>query len=435
MINMKVEPLGKKSEAILDVVKKFESPSTISMHLPLPCVWKEGEGCYVKDPDGNTYLDFSSGIAVLNLGHCHPNVVKAICDQSKKLIHATEFPHPKKAELLKKLSEITPLKRTVFSNCGTEAIETALKVCKYASKKHQFIAFQGAFHGRTHGSMALTSRNKYRIGFEPVMPGVHHVPYPYCYRCPFNEKYPDCSLKCVNFLEKSVIKNPQSGLSEISAVFVEPFLGEGGYVIPPDEFLPELRRICDENNIILVMDEIQTGFGRSGKMFAYEHYNVVPDILVVGKAMAGGFPMAAVMGKEEIMTSWGVGLHTSTFGGNPLGCAASIAIIDTLKNGVIKNAEIMGNYLIKRLNEIKNDFEIIGDVRGRGLFVGIELVSDKKKPATQETSKIIGACRKNGLILLPCGRYNNVIRLIPPLIIKKEEIDTALNILIKALAL
>jgi 4-aminobutyrate aminotransferase len=421
---------GKRAKKILDMDRQYLSPS-LTRHYPL--VVARGKGAYVEDVDGNVFLDFTAGIAVCSTGHCHPEVVKAIKKQAETLIHmsGTDFYYEPQVLLAKKLVEIAPFEggRVFLCNSGTEAVECAFKLARYHTRRPNIIAFYGAFHGRTMGSLSLTaSRAVQRKHFSPLISGVFHVPYAYCYRCAYGKEYPECDFECVSFIK--FLLNKVSPSEDTSAIIVEPVQGEGGYVIPPPEFLPMLREICDELNLLLIVDEVQSGMGRTGKMFAVEHFNVKPDILAIAKGIASGLPLGACIAREEVM-NWETGSHASTFGGNPVACAAALRTIQILEEGLIRNAQTIGKYLIKRLNELQTTFSIIGDVRGLGLMVGVELVRDDKNPASEAVKDVINYCFRNGLLLLPAGE--SVIRFMPPLIIKKDEVDTAIDIFYQAL--
>ncbi len=397
-----------------------------------PLVVKQAKGVRLEDEDGNLFLDFTSGIAVCNTGHCHPEVVQAIKDQADKLIHmsGTDFYYRPQADLAEKLAHITPGppdKRVFFCNSGAESIEAALKLARYHTKRQRIIAFLGAFHGRTMGALSLTaSKAVQEKGFAPLVPGVTHVPYGYCYRCPYNLTPDSCDTFCVKWIEEDLFKRvipPE----EVAAIFVEPIQGEGGYIIPPVDFHRKLRALCDRYGILYVADEVQTGMGRTGKMFALEHFGIEPDIITLAKGIASGMPLGAMVSKSTVM-NWIPGSHASTFGGNPVSCAAALKTIELLKGGLVENARVMGAYLKSRLETLQERFELIGDVRGLGLMVGVELVRDRerKTKAIEERSTIIQKCFERGLLLLGCGE--NTIRMIPPLVVTRDEIDRALSI-------
>lgn len=396
----------------------------------------KGEGSYLYTEEGEKVLDFASGVAVCNAGHNHPDVVKAAVDQIKTLIHGGHnvVYYESYVKLAEKLVELTGNDTMVyFSNSGAEANEGSVKLAKYVSKRPAVIAFKGAFHGRTLGTISLTSSNSaYRKNYEGLLPSVYFADYPYCFRCPFKQKQGECGMECLEQFE--VIFKHMIDPESIAAMIIEPVAGEGGYIVPPKEFMQGLKKICEENGIYLIFDEIQTGFGRTGKMFAYEHFGFRPDIMSCAKGIASGFPLSAVIGSAEIMKQWPAGAHGGTYGGNPVSCAASLATIDLLENGLIENAAKMGDYLKTKLVELKQKLdaegtEVIGDVRGLGLMIGIEFVDENGSPNGDVVKKILGYCYDNGLILLACGAYKQVIRFIAPTTVSQNEIDDALSIL------
>ena len=425
---IKTELPGPKAKEILERDEKYISPSYTRGY---PLVAKVGRGMIVEDVDGNTFYDFAAGIAVCATGHSHPHVVEAIKKQSDMLIHmsGTDFYYPEQVNLAQKLAEITPgdfAKKAFFCNSGAESVECGLKLARWYTRKVKMIAFLGAFHGRTMGALSLTaSKSLQKERFAPFVPEVIHVPYAYCYRCAFGQTYGECNFECVLHIEYYLEKLAPS--SDVAALFAEPIQGEGGYIVPPPEYFGKLKKLCEENEILLVDDEVQAGFGRTGKMFAIEHWGVVPDIMCMAKGIASGMPLGACVASSEIM-SWPPGAHASTFGGNPVSCAASLATIDLLKKGLIENAAKVGAFMLKRLKEMQEKYEIIGDVRGKGLMVATELVKNKKtkEPAKKEVEKIIFDAWRNGVLLLPCGK--NGIRFIPPLVVTEEVVDFALDV-------
>ncbi|RMF92762.1 MAG: acetyl ornithine aminotransferase family protein [Candidatus Schekmanbacteria bacterium] len=421
--------LGKKARAFLKEDKLYISPS-YTREYPLIAV--EGKGAYVTDIEGKRFLDFSSGIGVTITGHCHKDIVKAINLQSKKLIHmsGTDFYYPSQLNLAKELTKLVPgkyQKRVFFGNSGTEAIECAIKLSRYYTKRKLIIGFFGAFHGRTMGALSITaSKSVQKKNFFPLVPGITHIPYAHCYRCPAGLKYPSCCLACVKWIEDELFQHTVPP-EEVAAIFVEPILGEGGYVVPPPEFLPELKKLCKKYGILLVADEVQSGFGRTGKFLAIEHFNTIPDIVTLAKGIASGLPLSATVASKKIM-SWPPGSHASTFGGNPVACEASLATIKLLKEGLMENAAKIGAYMKNKLFELKERHRLIGDVRGIGLMIGVELVKDREKKtrAINERKKVLNLCFEKGLVILGCGI--NSIRFIPPLIISRNEADEALSI-------
>jgi len=427
---IKVTPPGPLARKIIERDVENLSPS---LTRSAPLVGVETEGVWIKDIDGNIFLDFGSGIAVANVGHRHPEVIEAVKNQIDKCDHVNScdyytVPQVEYAEELFKMMPGSFKKRIFFTNSGTEAVECAIKVAKWHSRRYYFIGFIGGFHGRTMGSLSFTttgiSPRKY---YSPLMPGVIHVPYPYCYRCIFKQTYPECNLYCLEYLEETVfqkIVNPE----ETAGILVEPIQGAGGYIVPPNEFLPRLAKICKKNGILLIDDEVQTGFGRTGKMWACENWNVEPEIMCISKAMASGLPCGACVTKKTTM-NWLPSSHENTLGGNPIVIAAALAVLRIIrKEKLLENARQMGKYLLKRLQEIQESHEIIGDVRGKGLMVGIELVKDRKKktPAIEQRNNLIEEAFRKGVLLLGAGKSS--LRLAPPLVIEKQQIEVGLEI-------
>jgi 4-aminobutyrate aminotransferase len=398
----------------------------------------ETDGVWVKDIDGNVYLDFGSGIAVANVGHRHPEVMDAIKEQADKCDHVNScdyytIPQVELAEELFKETPGTFPKRIFFTNSGTEAVECGIKVAKWHTKRYYFIGFIGGFHGRTIGALSFTTTGiSPRRHYAPLMPGVIHVPYAYCYRCVFKQSYPTCNVYCLDYLEDVVFKKIVDP-AETAGILVEPIQGAGGYIVPPDEFLPRLHRICKENGILLIDDEVQTGFARTGKMWACEHWNIEPEVLCISKAMAGGLPCGACVTRSEIM-DWTPSSHENTLGGNPIVIAAALAVMRVIrKERLVENAAKLGAYLIKQLKEMQDAHKTIGEVRGKGMMVGIELVKDKKTktPATEQRNDLILEAFKRGVLLLGAGQSS--LRLAPPLVITKQQIDSGLEIFETAL--
>ncbi len=427
---IKTELPGPEAKKVLEKDQRYVSQSYTRVY---PFVIKRGRGVWVEDVDSNRFLDFTSGIAVLNTGHCHPEIVKVIQQQAEEFIHmsGTDFYYDVQSTLAQRLSEITPgpkEKRVFFGNSGAEAIEAALKLARYHTRRPRVLAFLGAFHGRTMGALSLTaSKVIHEKGFSPLVPGITHIPYAYCYRCPYHLEYPECEIACVDWIREDLFKRSIPP-EEVAAIFVEPIQGEGGYIVPPPEFHHKLYGLAKEFGILFVVDEVQTGMGRTGKMMAIEHWGVVPDIIALAKGIASGMPLGATVSQAEVM-DWVPGSHASTFGGNPISCRAALKTIELLENGLIENAATIGDYLLRKLKEIQNEFELIGEVRGKGLMIGVELVRDRerKTKAIEERNRVIQACFEKGLLILGCGE--NSIRLIPPLIITRREADLALSIL------
>ncbi len=417
---------GPKSRAIIERDDKVLSPSYTRSY---PLVAERAEGAIVEDPDGNRFLDFAAGIAVVATGHCHPRVVKAIQEQAARLIHmsGTDFYYENMVALAEKLASLVPgngPRRVYFGNSGTEAIEAAIKLARYHTGRGQFVAFVGAFHGRTMGSLALTaSKSTQQKRFFPVMPGAHHMPYAYCYRCAYGKTPDSCAVECVKAIENELFRTKLPP-EDVAAIFVEPVQGEGGYVVPPQKFFDELRRLAVKHGILLVADEVQSGMGRTGKMFASEHFGLEPDILTLAKGIASGMPLGAMVARAELM-DWKPGAHASTFGGNPVAVAASLATIELLEQELVDNAASVGAHLMDKLRDLPQRIPIVGDVRGLGLMIGIELVRDQatRERAADLRDKLVQMCFERGLLVLGAGP--NTIRLCPPLVITKDQADFA----------
>jgi 4-aminobutyrate aminotransferase len=408
--------------------KRVVSPS---LPRAQPLMAHSASGCVVTDVDGNRFLDFAAGIATCATGHCHPRVVQAIQDQAARLIHiSADFYYPPYVEAATKLAEIASDVedwKVFLTNSGAEAVEGALKLARYATGRHRFIAFLGAFHGRTLGTLSLTaSKPQYRRGFGPLLTDVTHVPYGNCLHCHYNLTYPDCDLACVDYIEQEIFRRIAPP-EDVAAIIVEPVQGEGGYVVPPPDWLPRLRALCDRHGILLVADEVQSGMGRTGKMFAFEHFDVVPDIITVAKGIASGMPLGAFIARADLM-DWDKGAHGTTFGGNPVACRAALATIALLEEGLLENAVELGRYLLGRLESLQDASPALVDVRGLGLMIGLEFQDGDQAQAVAD------GCFQRGLIVLRCG--DRAVRLCPPLVVSQEEAETALDILepvIKAL--
>ncbi len=423
---------GPEAQKILALDKQYVSPSYTRDY---PLVAKRGQGAIVEDVDGNFFLDFAAGIAVVSTGHCHPDVVRVIQKQAETLIHmsGTDFYYPLLAQLGEKLAQITPgkfPKKVAFGNSGAEAMEAALKIARYHTKRHRFIAFLGSFHGRTMGALSLTaSKAAQRRGFGPLVPGVVHVPYANPYRCPQGHRANDCVCDCIctDLIERQLFKTILPP-DEVAAIIVEPIQGEGGYVIPPNGFLDKLRQICDKHGILLIFDEVQSGMGRTGKMWACDHAGVAPDILVSAKGIASGLPLGVTVARAELM-DWGPGAHASTFGGNPVACAAALETIRLLEQKYIANSARVGEYIMGRIVDWPHKHKIVGQVRGRGLMIGIELVKSQetREPNAEARNRIIERAFELGLLVLGCGE--STVRLMPPLVIDREQADCAVEIL------
>ncbi|HEX4021222.1 MAG TPA: acetyl ornithine aminotransferase family protein [Acidobacteriaceae bacterium] len=423
---------GPKAKAAVDADHQWMSPSYTRSY---PLVAKRGSGAHIEDVDGNVFLDFAAGIAVTSTGHCHPEVVAAIQKQAAELIHisGTDFYYESMVQLAERLSKIAPMPgphKFYYGNSGAEAVECALKLARYHTGRQQVLAFFGAFHGRTMGALSLTaSRPQQRRRFSPMVPGVTHLRYPYAYRgCSGGPQEEEAfALGCARYIEEKLFKTTVAP-EEVAAIFVEPIQGEGGYVVAPTIFLQELRRICDRHGILLVADEVQSGVGRTGKWWAIEHAGIQPDIICIAKGIASGMPLSVCMARAGIM-DWKPGSHASTYGGNPVAIASALATLDIVEREGMANAEKVGAVMMKRLKQWPAKHPIVGDVRGRGLMIGIEIVKDQKtrEMATEWRNRIEELAFERGLLILGCGETS--IRLAPALIVKQEEADVALDIL------
>ena len=406
-----------------------------------PFVMAKGQGAVVEDVDGNVFLDCAAGIAVTGTGHSHPDVVKAIVGQAQKFLHmsGTDFYYEPQVQLAEELAKIVPLSgtrgeaRSFFGNSGTEAVEAAIKLARYASKRFNVIAFLGSFHGRTLGALSATSSKAIqRTGFGPMMPGVYHAPFATCYRCPVGLRPESCQAECLGFLEDQILVHLVAP-EEVAAVIVEPIQGEGGYLVPAPAFHQRLRALTRQHGIMLIVDEVQTGMGRTGKMFASEHFGLEADILALAKGIASGMPLGVCIAPAAIM-SWPPGAHASTFGGNPVSTAAALATLKLLKDGIIDNAAAVGAHMMSRLRGLMDKHALIGDVRGKGLMIGVELVRDRqtKERATAERARLVQEMFKRGVLILGAGR--NAVRFAPPLVLTKDQADTVVDLFDESLA-
>jgi len=423
---------GPKAKAIIDRDARFVSPSYTRDY---PFVIARGEGAMVEDVDGNRFLDCAAGIAVNSTGVSHPEVVRAITEQAQKFIHmsGTDFYYEPQVRLAEELAAIAPIAgnvRTFFANSGTETTEASIKLSRYFTKRQGIIAFLGAFHGRSLGALALTaSKSIQRRGFGPMMPGVYHAPYPDPYR--FNGSADACAAAALSFIEDQLLVHLVAP-DEVAAIVVEPIQGEGGYVVPPAAFLQGLRELTTEHGMLLVVDEVQSGMGRTGRMFASEHFDLKADIVNIAKGIASGLPLGVTCARADVMT-WPPGAHASTFGGNPVSCAAANATIKLLKDGLVANAATVGAHLLAGLRELQARHLLIGDVRGKGLMIGIELVHDRttKERAVEERNALVQAMFRRGVLVLGAGK--NAIRLAPPLVLSRDQADQVLRVFDEAL--
>jgi 4-aminobutyrate aminotransferase len=418
----------KKTDSIAQRAARVITP-TLHMYYPFTVV--SGKGVHVRTSSGQTYLDFSSGLAVLNLGHNHPRILEAVRGQLFHCIHTGGiYYNETTVTAAEQLVSITPkgLDMLFYSNSGAEAVEGALKMARYVTGRQGIIAFTGGFHGRTLGALSVTTSSaRYRNRYHPLLPSVYQVPYPYCFRCPFNSDPNICTLRCLDYLKESL--KYEISPEEVAAIIIEPVLGEGGYYPAPSSFISALRELCTTHGILLIFDEVQSGMGRTGRWFASEHHEVVPDILTVAKAIASGFPLSAVVSTPELMRRWPAGAHGTTFGGNPVSCAASVATIEVIREeGLLKKSSVIGTAAIVRLRELADGHPLVGDVRGFGYMIGIEFVRETGEPNREACQKVLDYCLKKGLILISCGPERNVIRFIPPLIATEAEVNLALDI-------
>jgi len=419
---------GPKAQALLARDAQVVSPSYPRMY---PFVMSHGRGAEVWDVDGNRFIDFAAGIAVTATGHAHPRVVQAIKDAADDFLHiSSDYYHELQVRLGEKMNEIAPMAEpamTFFTNSGTESVEGALKLARYVTGRQRFIGFLGGFHGRTMGALSFTaSKHTQQADFFPTMPGVTHVPYPNNYRPLFAGK--DQGQAVLNYIE-NVLFTSNVPPQEVAGILIEPIQGEGGYLVPPDGFLAGLRKLCDRHGILLIADEVQSGIGRTGEMFAVDHWDVKPDIVTTAKGIASGMPIGTVTARKSLMEQWAAGAHGNTYGGNPVACAAALTTIDLVQKEYMANAAKMGDYLLGRMRDLADRYPIIGEVRGKGLMIGMEFVEDRqsKKPAKQFVTDLIYEAFYNGLLMLPCGV--STIRFMPPLMLGKDLADEALDII------
>jgi 4-aminobutyrate aminotransferase len=425
---------GPRAKAMIERDAAFVSPSYTRAY---PLVMARGEGAVVEDVDGNLFLDCAAGIAVTATGHSHPEVVAAIVDQAQKFLHmsGTDFYYEPQVRLAEAIASIVPIDgpvRSFFGNSGAEANEAAMKLARYHSKRPFVIAFLGSFHGRTLGALSLTaSRAVQRKGFGPTAPGVFHAPYADCYRCPVNRRPDTCQAECLGFLEDQVLVHLVSP-DEVAAIVVEPIQGEGGYLVPPAQFHQRLQALAREHGILIVADEVQSGMGRTGRMFASEHFGLRPDMVTIAKGVASGLPLGITAARAEVM-QWTPGAHASTFGGNPVSCAAALATIRLLQQQLIAHAAEVGDDLLDGLRDLARHHPLIGDVRGKGLMIGVELVRDRetKARATEERDAVVDEAFRRGLLILGAGR--NALRLSPPLVLTRDQAAVALKIIDESL--
>lgn len=416
-----------------DIIARDHQTLSPSYTRSYPLVAGKGEGAIVEDVDGNRFLDFNAGIAVVATGHCHPAVVESVQRQAARLLHmsGTDFYYENMVMLGEKLAALAPggvERRVYFGNSGAEAVEAAMKMARYHTGRDKFIAFLGAFHGRTMGALSLTaSKSVQKKGFGPLVPGVTHIPYAYCYRCAYGRRPETCAVECARVIEDQLVKTILPA-EEVAAIVVEPVQGEGGYVVPPRMFHDELARIAGKFGMLLVFDEIQSGMGRTGKMWAADHFGAVADIVTVAKGIASGMPLSATIARADLM-QWKPGAHASTFGGNPVAVAAALTTIELLERELVANAARVGAHIMDRMRDWPRRFPNVGDVRGLGLMIGIEMVRDQesREKAPELRDRLVTMAFERGLLLLGAGA--NVIRLSPPLMITRDQADFAVDTL------
>ena len=433
---IKTQPPGPESQELLDFQWDHEG-SAVSYPRWLPMALRRAKGATVEDVDGNIYIDFFGGAGVMNVGHANPEVVDAAAKQISELTHSLDIPNPARMSLVKVLSSLLPdaLSRIFFGGpTGSDAVEAAVKLAKYNTKRHTIIAFEGSYHGMTSGALSLSSGLSFKEDFLPLVPGAHFVPYAYCYRCSFNKKPDDCSLECASYLEH-VLEDPHSGVGKPAAVIVEAIQGEGGTIVPPESFIPKIREICSKYNVLMIVDEIQAGFCRTGRMFAFEHSGIIPDIITLSKALGGlGFPISCIAFKERL-NSLPPGKHIGTFRGNVVAYAAGHAAINfMLKAGLEEHVFDLGTKILTWLKESVKESDIVGEVRGKGLMFGVEFVKDRetKEPAPELAAQVRSLCHRSGLLIEIGGHYSNVARFLPPLILTEDLAKKGVEVFFEA---
>jgi 4-aminobutyrate aminotransferase/(S)-3-amino-2-methylpropionate transaminase len=438
VIQLKTKVPGPKSRAL---AARREAAVPRGLSHATPVYVARAQDAWLEDVDGNRFVDFASGIGCLNTGHRNPAILSAIESQLQSFLHTCSqvTPYENYIRLAERMNQITPgdfPKKTVLLNTGAEAVENAIKIARAYTRRAAVIAFEDAFHGRTMMALALTSKtHPYKAGFAPFPSDVYRIPFAYCYRCSYSLKYPLCDVYCARHLEDTFKRVIAS--EDVAAVIAEPVLGEGGFIAPPPEFFRIIMEICHQHDVLFIADEVQSGFGRTGKLFACEHYGIEPDILVTAKSLGGGLPLAAVTGRSEVMDAPGLGGLGGTFAGNPVSCAAANAVLDIFETGeLVSRANEIGERFRRRAREWQSRFELIGDIRGLGAMCAIELVKSResREPAAEETKKITQHCYEHGLITITAGSYGNVIRLLVPLVITDEQMDEGLDVLETAMA-
>ncbi|MBV8051798.1 MAG: aspartate aminotransferase family protein [Acidobacteriaceae bacterium] len=434
--SIKTPPPGPKSQQYLDFQSVHEG-SVVSYSKGMPMAIDSAKGATVRDVDGNSYIDFFGGAGVMNVGHSNPAVVDAVTKQIGQLTHALDFPTASRKLLIEKLSALLPkgLSRVSFGGpTGSDAVESAIKLAKFNTRRQPIVAFEGSYHGMTAGALSVTSGRQFREPFLPLAPEVHFVPYAYCYRCAFNQTPDKCSVECAQYLNH-VLEDPHSGVGKPAAVIVEAIQGEGGSIVPPPQFIPKVREICDKHEVVMIADEVQSGFCRTGKMFAFEHTNTVPDVVTMSKALGGiGLPISGIAYREKLNT-WPAAQHIGTFRGNVAAYAGGAAALDFMVGtNLADHAAKLGEHMLASLRGFQIDSRIVGDVRGKGLMLGIEFVKDKgtKQPHPDAARAVRSACHRRGLLTEVGGHYNNVARFLPPLVLTHELAESGLSIFMDA---
>lgn len=431
---IRTTPPGPKSKEYLGFQSSHEG-AVVSYPRGMPMAIQRAKGATVEDVDGNLYVDFFGGAGVMNVGHSNPAVVEAAIRQLGELTHALDFPNPSRRRLVDALSKLLPqeLSRVSFGGpTGSDAVESAIKLAKYNTKRFPLIAFEGSYHGMTAGALSVTSGRGFREAFLPLLPEVHFVPYAYCYRCPFKTTWEKCDLLCAEYLNHK-LEDPHSGFAKPAAVIVEPIQGEGGSIVPPEGFIPKVRQICDKHEVIMIADEVQAGFCRTGKMFSFQHTNTIPDVVTMSKALGGvGLPIAGIAYKEKLNT-WPAGKHIGTFRGNVAAYAAGAAALDFMVHShLAEHALKLGEVMLSSLKPLEKDSKIVGEVRGKGLMLGVELVKDKetKEPAPELARSVRVGCHRRGLLIEVGGHYDNVARFLPPLVLTQELAQKGLEVFV-----
>ena len=431
--NIKTELPGPEARNYIEISKKYE-PNSMSDQVP--AVWSKGRGAVVEDVDGNVFIDFTSGVLVTNIGHCHPKHTAAIQEQAAELMNAYDFVNPWRAKLAQKLVEITSpnLDKAFILSTGGEATEAAIKVARRYAGKYEIIAFHGAFHGRTYMAMSVGGKQGVKRHFGPMVPGILHAPFCYCYRCIFEQTYPECDMTCLRYLDR-MLETESTG--SVAALITESYQGGAGSIIPPGNYMQRLKKWCEDRDIVFILDEVQSSFGRTGKMFAYEHWGIQPNLLCLGKGIGSGVPISALVGESRILDPLEPGSMSSTNGGNPLSSRAALTSIQIIEEEKLADRSArLGKMMLVRLDEMKAKYEMVGDVRGMGLAVGVEIVTDKasRKPDAEMTRRITQEAFNRGLIMIaPIGFYGNVIRIAPPLVIEEEHMMKGLDIMEEAI--